>query len=378
MAYTLTDEQKDLKKLIGAFLKKELVPVAHEYDESGEFPAAIYKKAFDLGFHMLDLPEEYGGAGIDHESFGVLLEEMGYHEPGFAMTILAHELAAKCILIGGSDAIKERFMDQIGEGAMGAFCLTEPNSGSDSAAMLTSYKKDGGEYVLTGTKCFITNGQYADFFIIFATKDKNLGAKGVSAFVVERDLPGFTIDKHENKMGLRLSNTCGIAMNDVRIPEDHLLGKEGEGFKIAMADLDAGRLNNASVAVGLCQAALDAAAAYAKERVTFGKPIIKHQAVQFMLADMATKTEAARQLTRYGMYLLNQGQKVTKVASMAKTFSSDAALSVASDAVQILGGYGYSKEYPVEKMMRDAKIFQIFEGTNQIQRMVIGRELAKE
>lgn len=378
MAYTLTEEQKDLKKLIGSFLKKEVVPVAHEYDESGEFPAEIYKKAFELGFHMLDIPEEYGGAGIDHESFGVLLEEMGYYEPGFAMTILAHDLAAKCVLIGACDSLKEDIMAQVCEGAMGAFCLTEPNSGSDSAAMLTSYRKDGGEYVLNGTKCFITNGQYADFFIIFATKDKTLGAKGVSAFLVEKDRPGFTIDKHENKMGLRLSNTCGIAMNDVRIPADHLLGKEGEGFMIAMADLDAGRLNNASVAVGLCQAALDAALAYAKERVTFGKPIIKHQAVQFMLADMATKTEAARQLTRYGMYLLNQGEKVTKTASMAKTFSSDSAVSIASDAVQILGGYGYSKEYPVEKMMRDAKIFQIFEGTNQIQRMVIGRELAKE
>lgn len=378
MAYELTKEQQELRAVVKSFLAKKIAPVAKAYDESGEFPLALYQEGFALGLHMLDIPEPYGGAGLDHESFGVLLEEMGYWEPGFAMTVLASSLACKCILLGAADeALKETIMDRVAEGAIGAFCLTEPDSGSDAASLKTSYQKVGDEYVLNGSKCFITNGTYADFYIIFATKDRSLGAKGISAFLVERNREGFMVDKHENKMGLRLSDTNGFALTDVHVPANHLLGQEGQGFRIAMADLDAGRLNNASVATGLCQAALDQAVSYAKTRVTFGKPIIKHPVVRDMLAHMATKVEASRQLTRYGMYRLNQGRRVTKEAAMAKAFSSDCAVSITSDAVQILGGYGYSREYPVEKMMRDAKIFQIFEGTNQIQNMVIGRELEK-
>lgn len=378
MAYLLTEEQRDLKKLIGDFMKGEVKPLIPEVDESGEFPVALYKKAFELGFHMLEIPEEYGGSGLDHETIGVLLEEMGYTEPGFAITLLCTALAYKCVLLGGTDKQKMYVSDLLSEGGFGAFCLTEPNSGSDAASLRTSYKKDGEFYVINGSKCFVTNGGYADVYIVFATKEKALGPKGISAFIVEKGTPGLEIGNHENKMGLRFSNTCDIFLTDVSVPAENLLGEEGKGFHIAMAGLDEGRLNNASIAVGLAQAALDEAIAYAKERKTFGKPIIKHQMIQTILADMATNVEAARQLVRYGMYALeNNMPDTSKLASMSKYFCSDAAMKVTTDAVQILGGYGYSREYPVEKMMRDAKIFQIFEGTNQIQRMVVAREISK-
>lgn len=377
MAYLLTEEQQELQKLIGGFLAKELKPVAHEFDAKGEFPLEIYKKSFELGFHMLDIPEAYGGSGLDYETMGLMLEEMGYYDAGFAITILCSSLALKCVLIGGTEEQKQKVSQMLIDGGFGAFCLTEPGSGSDSAALRTSYQKDGDDYILNGSKCFVTNGQFADVFIVFATKDRSLGAKGISAFIVERDRAGLTIGKHEDKMGLRLSNTCDATFEDVRIPAENLLGGEGGGFKIAMAGLDAGRLNNASIAVGLAQAALDEAVKYAKERITFNVPIIQHQAIQMLLADMAMQTEAARQLVRSGMYKMNRGMKITKEASMAKAFCSDVAMKVTTDAVQVLGGYGYSREYPVEKWMRDAKIFQIFEGTNQIQRMVVARELAR-
>ena len=232
--------------------------------------------------------------------------------------------------------------------------------------------------MLNGSKCFVTNGQEASVYIVFATKDRALGAKGISAFIVERGTPGLTVGKHEDKMGLRLSNTTDVALDEVRVPADCLLGEEGKGRHIALAGLDAGRLNNAAIATGICRAALDAAVDYAKQRTSFGVPIIRHQAIQMMLADMAIQTEAAKLLVYNGMQVLDAGKKASKEASMAKAFCGDAAVQVATNAVQVFGGYGYSKEYPVEKMMRDSKIFQIFEGTNQIQRIVIARELEKE
>ena len=373
----ITEDQQQLRDLIAAFMKRELMPQLKEIDASGEFPVDIYKKAFDLGFHILNIPEEYGGGGLNHETFSVLLETMGYYDPGFAITLLCTALALECVLVGGNDEQKKRISEKISSGAFGSFCLTEPESGSDAASLRTNYVKDGDEYVLNGSKCFVTNGEFADIYIVFATKDRSLGAKGVSAFIVERERAGLIVGKHENKMGLRLSNTCDVTFDNCRIPAENLLGEEGKGFRIAMAGLDDGRLNNASISVGICQAALDAATAYAKERCTFGVPIIKHQAVQMMLGDMAMYTEAARQLVRSGMRAEDAGENVTMRASMAKCFNSDAAVKVTTDAVQIFGGYGYSKEYPVEKMMRDSKIFQIFEGTNQIQREVIARELGK-
>lgn len=326
---------------------------------------------------MLEIPEQFGGSGLDHQTVGILLEEMGYYDPGFAITMLCSALALKCVLIGGTDEQKARVSNLIGEGGFGVFCLTEADAGSDAASLKTSYREDKDGYVIDGSKCFVTNGEFADVYIVFATKDKKLGPKGISAFIVEKDRNGVMVGSHENKMGLRLSNTCDVAFQEVRIPKENLLGEEGKGFNIAMAGLDEGRLHNACISTGICQAALDEAVKYAKERKTFGIPIIKHQAVQMILADMAINTEASRQLVRSGMYALDMNLPTTKIASMAKTFCADSAVKVTTDAVQVLGGYGYSKDYPVEKMMRDAKIFQIFEGTNQIQRMVIARELAK-
>lgn len=377
MGILLNEEQRELKELIGSFMVNEVKPRLRELDESGEFPVELYKKAFDLGFHCLDIPEAYGGSGLDHTTMGVLLEEIGYTDPGFAITILCTSLALKCVLIGGNEAQKQKVCDIIVPGGFGSFCLTEPGSGSDSVALRTTYRKEGDSYVLNGTKCFVTNGQEASVFIVFATKDRSLGAKGVSAFIVERGTAGLSIGKHEDKMGLRLSNTTDVALSDVRIPADCLLGEEGTGMHIALAGLDAGRLNNAAIAAGICRSALDAAVEYARQRISFGVPIIRHQAIQMMLADMAIQAEASQLLVYNGMQLLDAGKKATKEASMAKTFCGDAAVNVATNAVQVLGGYGYSKEYPVEKMMRDSKIFQIFEGTNQIQRIVIARQLEK-
>ena len=378
MGIVLTEDQAELKRLIGAFMEGEVKPRLRELDASGEFPVDIYKKAFELGFHCLDIPEEYGGSGLDHTTMGFLLEEMGYTDPGFAITILCTSLALKCVLIGGNEEQKRRICDIIVPGGFGSFCLTEPGNGSDSVAMRTTYRRDGDSYVLNGSKCFVTNGQEASVYIVFATKDRALGAKGISAFIVERGTPGLTVGKHEDKMGLRLSNTTDVALDEVRVPADCLLGEEGKGMHIALAGLDAGRLNNAAIATGICRAALDAAVDYAKQRTSFGVPIIRHQAIQMMLADMAIQTEAAKLLVYNGMQVLDAGKKASKEASMAKAFCSDAAVQVATNAVQVFGGYGYSKEYPVEKMMRDSKIFQIFEGTNQIQRIVIARELEKE
>ena len=378
MSIKLTEEQLELKELIGSFMEKEVKPHLRELDASGEFPVELYKKAFELGFHCLAIPEEYGGSGLDQVTMGVLLEEMGYTDPGFAITMLCTALALKCVLIGGNEAQKKKVCDIIVPGGFGSFCLTEPGNGSDSVAMRTSYRKEGDSYVLNGTKCFVTNGQEAGVFIVFATKDRSLGAKGISAFIVERGTPGLTVGKHEDKMGLRLSNTTDVALDEVRVPADCLLGEEGKGMHIALAGLDEGRLNNAAIATGICRAALDAAVDYAKQRTSFGVPIIRHQAIQMLLADMAIKTQAAQLLVHSGMELLDEGKKASKEASMAKAFCGDAAVEVATNAVQVFGGYGYSREYPVEKMMRDSKIFQIFEGTNQIQRVVIARALEKE
>jgi len=375
MATILTPEQQDLKELVKKFMEKEVKPYVKEYDESGEFPIELYKKGFELGFHLLDIPEEFGGSGLDHKTMCVVLEEMGKVEPAYAITMLCTSLALECVLGAGTKEQIKLFSDRLVPGAFGGFCLTEPNAGSDAGALRTTAVKDGNYYILNGRKCFATNGEYADVFVIFATVDRSLGTKGITAFLVEKEYPGLSVGKHEDKMGLRLSNTCDIILDDVRVPAANLLGKEGEGFKIAMKGLDPGRIHNAAISTGLSQAAINEAVKYAKERVQFGKPIIKNQAIQFMLADMEMQTEAGRQLTYNAAALLDAGLKATKEASMAKCFCADNAMRVTTDAVQILGGYGYSREYPVEKMMRDAKIFQIFEGTNQIQRMIIAGQM---
>lgn len=377
MATILTEEQKDLKELVKSFMENEVKPHIKEYDESGEFPFELYKKGFELGFHLLDIPEEFGGSGLDHKTLCVALEEMGKVEPAYAITMLCTSLALECVLSSGTKEQIKLFSDRVVPGALGAFCLTEPNSGSDAASLKTTAVRDGDDYILNGRKCYVTNGGYSDVFIVFATVDRSLGAKGITAFLVEKEYAGLTVGKHEDKMGLRLSNTCDLALNNVRVPVANRLGEEGQGFKIAMKGLDAGRVHNAAISTGLSQAAIEEAVKYAKERVQFGKPIIKHQAIQFMLADMEMNTEAGRQLVYNAANLIDHHVRATKEASMAKCFCADNAMKVTTDAVQILGGYGYSREYPVEKMMRDAKIFQIFEGTNQIQRIVIAGQMAQ-
>lgn len=373
----LTEDQKELKGLIHNFMQEEVKPYISQYDESGEFPVEIYRKAFNLGFHTLHIPEEYGGSGLDFTTMGVLLEEMGYTESSFALTMLAIGTPVECVLRAGTEEQKKRMCDLVIPGGFAALCLTEPSCGSDAAALRTTYKIEGDEVVINGTKTFVTNAQESELFVVLATKDRSLGSKGISAFMLEKGTPGLIVGKHENKMGLRLSNTCEVVLDNVRVPASTLIGEEGKGLRIALGALDPGRLYNAAIATGICQAALDESVAYAKMRTSFGKPLIEHQAMQMMLADMAIKTEASRQLVRLGMAKLDAGLNATKEASMAKTFCSDSAVQVTTDAVQVFGGYGYSKEYPVEKMMRDSKIFQIFEGTNQIQRLVIARGLAK-
>lgn len=375
MANILTDDQQDLKELVKNFMDNEVKPHIKEFDESGEFPVELYKKGFELGFHLLDIPEEFGGSALDHKTMCVVLEEMGKVEPAYGITMLCTSLALECVLLSGTKEQIKLFSDRLGPGGFGAFCLTEPNAGSDVAALRTTAVKAGDDYILNGRKCFATNAGYADVFVVFATVDRSLGAKGITAFLIEKEYPGLTIGKHENKMGLRLSNTCDVALDNVKVPAANRLGQAGEGFKIAMKGLDAGRIHNAAIATGLSQAAIGEALKYAQERVQFGKPIIKNQAIQFMLANMEMNTEAGRQLAYNAATLLDAGLKATKEASMAKCFCGDNVMKVTTDAVQIMGGYGYSREYPVEKMMRDAKIFQIFEGANQIQRIVIAGQM---
>jgi len=377
MTHVLTDEQKQLQKLVRDFAINEVKPHVKELDEKGEFPMELLKKAFDMGLHCLEIPEEYGGSGLDYKTTAVIFEELAKVDAGFAISLVTTFVALRSVIMAGNDAQKRLFADIIIPGAFGAFCLTEPNAGSDAGAIRTTAVRDGDEYVINGTKCFITNGSVADVYVVFASTDRSKGVKGLSAFIVERSREGITVGKHEDKMGLRLSNTCDVVFTDVRVPADHLLGKEGDGFKIAMNTLNVSRAFVGTIAVGICQAAIDECVKYAKERKQFGRPIAEFQAVQMLLADMEIQTQAARQLVHHSMVLMDEGKPVIKEGAITKCFCGDTVVKVTTDAVQIFGGYGVSKEYPVEKLMRDSKVFQIFEGTNQIQRLVIAKELLK-
>lgn len=377
MNLNLTDEQKDLQKLVREFTLKEITPVAKKYDRDGEFPWDLFNKVADIGLHCMPAPEEYGGPGLDTLTCALLAEELAKGDVGFATTVSANGLAAYPVLLAGKDSQKKTFFDILMQGKLAAFCLTEPNAGSDAGAIATSARREGEEYVLNGTKCFITNGGVASVYTVFATVDKGKGLKGLTAFLVERDRPGLSIGQEEDKMGIRSSNTTEVVFQDVRIPVANLLGKEGDGFKIAMQTLDISRPIVGALGVGLGQAALDHAVKYAKERVQFGKPIAAFQAIQLMLADMAIAVESARWLVYRAAFLKDAGLPFTLEAAMAKTLGGDVAMKVSTDAVQIFGGYGFSREYPVEKLMRDAKILQLFEGTNQIQRLVIAGQLLK-
>jgi acyl-CoA dehydrogenase len=374
--FTLTDEQKDMREMAHDFAEKEIRPVAWDYDKDGTWPQEIINKAWEVGLMNTHLPEEYGGPGLDYLTGTLIEEEMGWGCSGIGTSLSCNGLATAPILLGGSEEVKKKYLGMLTEEPkLASFCLTEPDAGSDVSGMRTTAVKKGNQWVINGSKCFITNGGYADFYTVYAKTDKEAGHRGISAFVVDRNLDGVTVDKKEDKLGQRASNTATISFNDVVIPAENLLAEENKGFKLAMMTLDRTRPGVAAMAVGIARAAFEFARDYSKERVQFGVPIAMHQAIQFMIADMATKVEAARLLTWQSAALLDQGQRNTLASSHAKRFAADSAMEITVDAVQVYGGYGFIKEYPVEKLMRDAKIMQLYEGTSQIQRLVIAREV---
>jgi acyl-CoA dehydrogenase len=374
--FTLTDEQKDMRDMAHDFAEKEIRPVAWEYDKDGTWPQDIINKAWELGLMNTHLPEEYGGPGLDYLTGCVIEEEIGWGCSGIGTSLSCNGLATAPIILGGSEETKKKYLGMLTEEPkLASFCLTEPDAGSDVSGMRTTAVKKGDEYVINGTKCFITNGGYADYYTVYAKTDKEAGHRGISAFVVDRNLDGVTVDKKEDKLGQRASNTATISFDDVVIPAENLLAEENKGFKLAMMTLDRTRPGVAAMAVGIARAAFEFARDYSKERVQFGVPIAMHQAIQFIIADMATKIEAGRLLTWQGAAMLDQGQRNTLASSHAKRFAADSAMEITTDAVQVYGGYGFIKDYPVEKLMRDAKIMQLYEGTSQIQRLVIAREV---
>lgn len=373
--FTLTDEQKDLREMAHNFADKEMRSVAWEYDKDGTWPQEVIDKAWEVGLMNTHIPEAYGGPGLDYLSGCLIEEELGWGCSGIGTSIACNGLAAAPVALGGSEETKKKYLGMLTESAkLASFCLTEPDAGSDVAGMKTRAKKIGDKYVINGSKCFITNGQYADWFTVYAKTDPEAGSKGISAFVVDKQ-DGVTIDKKEDKMGQRASNTATVSFNDVEVPAENLIGEENRGFKLAMMTLDRTRPGVAAMAVGIARAAFEAAVSYSKERQQFGVPIAMHQAIQFLIADMAVKVDAARLLTWHSGVQLDQGLSNTLTSSEAKRFAADSAMEVTTDAVQVYGGYGFIKDYPVEKFMRDAKIMQLYEGTSQIQRMVIAREV---
>jgi acyl-CoA dehydrogenase len=372
--FTLTEEQENMREMAHDFAEKEIRPVAWEYDRDATWPQEIIKKAWELGLMNSHLPGEYGGVGGSYLDGCLIGEELARGCAAIATTLGANELAATPVLLGGSDETKEEYLGMlVEEPKLASFCLTEPDAGSDVSGMKTTATKHGDKYVINGSKCFITNGGYADWYTVYAKTDKDAGHRGITAFVVPKD-ETVTVDKHEDKMGLRASNTATVSFNETEVPVGNLLGEENHGFKLAMMTLDRTRPGVASMATGIARAAFEFASDYAKERVQFGVPIAMHQAVAFMIADMATKIEASRLLVWESAVQLDQGKRNTLVSSHAKRFAADSAMEVTVDAVQVYGGYGFMKEYPVEKLMRDAKIMQLYEGTSQIQRLVIARE----
>jgi acyl-CoA dehydrogenase len=374
--FTLTEEQTALQELARKFAREEIAPKAAHHDETGEFPRAIAKKAWELGLMNTHIPEAYGGMQMGVLEGCIITEELAWGCTGIATAMEANALASAPVIVAGSDEIKKEFLGRLtSEPLFAAYCVTEPGAGSDVAGIKTTAKKVGDEYVINGNKMWITNGGVANWYFVLALTDPAAKHKGMSGFVVPTDLPGITIGKKENNLGQRASDTRAISFEDVKIPAKWLVGKEGDGFKIAMSAFDHTRPSVASGAVGLAQRAMDEAIKYAQERKTFGLPIAAYQSISFMIADMAMNIEAGRQLVRQAGWAIDNGIRNTKFAAMAKAFCADMAMKVATDAVQVHGGYGYSREYPVEKLMRDAKIYQIYEGTSQIQRLIIVKEI---
>jgi hypothetical protein len=378
----LSESQHMVRDTMRSFAQQRLAPFAATWDREHTFPREALRELAALGACGIVVPESYGGAGLDYVSLAVVLEEIAAGD-GATSTIVSVQNSVVCgpLLAFGTAEQKDRYLKPLASGAkIGCFCLTEPHTGSDAAAIATRAEfvrsDGGGHYLLNGTKQFITSGKNADVAIVFALTDRDAGKKGMSAFIVDTNLPGYESTRIEDKLGQRASDTAQIVLSDCRVPAANLLGREGEGYRIALANLEAGRIGIAAQAVGMARAAFEAALAYARERTSFGKPIIEHQAVSFRLADMATQIEAARQLVWHAASLRDAGQPCLKEASMAKLFASEMAERVCSDAIQIHGGYGYVTDFPVERIYRDVRVCQIYEGTSDIQRLVIGRALA--
>lgn len=374
--FRLTEEQELLRKLARDFAKTEIMPAAAHHDETGEFPTEIVKKAWDAGLLNTKIPEAYGGLGLGVLESCIIAEELGYGCTGITTAIEANNLAEAPVIVAGSDALKKRFLAPMTEQfQMAAYCVTEPGAGSDVAGLSTTAVKKGGAYVLNGTKQWITNAAKADWYFVLAKTDPDAGHRGMTGFVVPRDSPGISVGRKEKNMGQRASDTRQVVFEDVEVPAENVVGEVGHGFKVAMAAFDVTRPMVAAAAVGLARRAMDESIAYAKERKTFGRPIANHQAIAFMIADMATSVEAAQMLVWKSAWLFDQGKRNSLMAAHAKRFAADEAMRIATDAVQVFGGYGFNTEYPVEKLMRDAKIFQIYEGTSQIQRLIISRHV---
>jgi len=378
-SFDYTEEQQALVQTARDFARKEIIPVAGHLDETGTFPREICEKAWETGLMNCEVPESVGGLGLSCLSHCLLMEELSYGCMGINTTIAGNMLGSMPIILAGTDEQKRTYLGRLLEKPIfAAYCCSEPDAGSDVAGMKTRFRKVGSDYVITGQKRWITNGGVADFYTVFARAEGTDRHKGITCFVVDRATPGVSVGKKENKMGQRSSNTTDVLFEDVKVGPDNLVGAEGEGFKIAMRTFDRTRPWIAAGAAGVMRRALEESRAYALERKTFGVPIAQHQAIQFMLADMAIAYETTRLLCHKAAWALDQGQADSIVSSYAKAYGADAAMRVTTDAVQIFGGYGYTKEYPVEKLMRDAKLLQIYEGTSQIQRMVIARNILGE
>jgi acyl-CoA dehydrogenase len=376
VSFQLSDEQQEIKMLARDFAKREVAPKSQHHDETGEFPREVCRKAFELGLMNAHIPIEFGGLGLSVFDSCLIAEEIGSGCTGIGTAMEANNLAQAPLIVAANHEQKKRFLQPMTEELLfAAYCVTEPEAGSDVAGIKTTAKKIGDEYVLNGQKMWITNAGVASWYYVLTYTDQSKGHEGMSAFIVPRDTPGIIVGKKEPTMGQRASDTRSITFEDVRIPSANLLGAEGQGFKISMAAFDHTRPMVAAAAIGLASCALEHSLNYARERQTFGKPIANYQAVSFMLADMAKEIDAGRLLCWRAAWLIDQGKRNTTEAAMAKAFAADLAMKVATDAVQIFGGYGYSREYPVEKLMRDAKVFQIYEGTSQIQRIIIARAL---
>lgn len=376
LSFQLSEEQEQLIAMAKRFVRERVIPVAAEADRNAELPIEVVRAAWEAGLVAPTIPSEYGGNGMGSIECTMITEELSYGCAGIMTSIMANTLAATPVLLGGSEEQKKKYLGMLtSEFSFAAYATSEPDAGSDVAGMKCKCTKHGDDYVLNGTKCWITNAARASWYVVFATIDPSLRHKGIAAFIVDRNTPGFSVGKHEDKLGQRASDTCAITLEDVKVPKANLLAPEGVGFRLAMESFNHTRPDIGAGAVGIMRRCLDESTAYAKQRKTFGVPIANHQMVQAMLAEMAIRIEATQLLVRKAAWLLDQKTSSPLVSSMAKAFGADAAMATAIDAVQIFGGNGYTKEYPVEKLMRDAKLLQIYEGTAQVQRMVIAKQI---